>query len=192
MSLNIAVIYGSVRSARVGLRAAKYMANKWKDRGHDAEIIDPQQYNLPIIDKKFAEYPKGKAPKNIAEVAKKLNQADGFIIVSAEYNHTIPPALSNLLDHYRTEYSFKPSAIVSYSNGSFGGVRAAVALRTMLPALGMPPIPASFPFPYIEKALDADGTPLDPAYNRRIKKFLDEFEWYVNALKNARANGLPY
>lgn len=51
-----------------------------------------------------------------------LESADGFIIVTGEYNHSIPPALKNLSDHFQTEYYFKPSGIVSYSAGAFDEV----------------------------------------------------------------------
>src|SRR5206468_8684022 len=88
-------------------------------------------------------------------------RADGFCIVSAEYNHSIPPALSNLLDHFLEEYFWRPSAIVSYSATPFGGVRAAMQLRAMLAELGMPSIPSLFPIPKIQDAFDADGKPAD-------------------------------
>ena len=62
-------------------------------------------------------------------LAETYRAADGFVVVSGEYNHGIPPALKNLLDHFLEEYFFRPSAIVSYSAGAFGGVRAAMQLR---------------------------------------------------------------
>ena len=58
--------------------------------------------------------------------------ADGFVGVSGEYNHGIPPALKNLLDHFLEEYFFRPSGIACYSAGAFGGVRAAMQLRMSL------------------------------------------------------------
>ena len=81
------------------------------------------------------------------QLAGRIKAADAFIIVSGEYNHSIPPALSNLLDHFLEEYFWRPSAIVCYSGGSFGGVRAAVQLRAMLCELGTPSIPSLFRFP---------------------------------------------
>ena len=76
-----------------------------------------------------------------------IKAADAFIIVSGEYNHSIPPALSNLLDHFLEEYFWRPSAIVCYSAGAFGGVRAAMQLRAMLCELGTPSIPQCFQCP---------------------------------------------
>ena len=118
--------------------------------------------------------------------------ADAFVVVSGEYNHSIPPALSNLLDHFLEEYFFRPSAIVCYSAGAFGGVRAAMQLRAMLCELGTPSIPSLFPIPKVQDAFDEDGTPRDEAYPRRIVRFLDELEWYANALREARKGGVPY
>ena len=115
-----------------------------------------------------------------------LDAADGFIIVSAEYNHSISAASKNLLDHYQSEYLYKPSGMVTYSAGPFGGVRALVNLRAILAELGTSSIPSSFPVSHIHTSFDDDGNPLDQAYDERVIKFLDEFEWYAHAMKGAR------
>ena len=61
------------------------------------------------------------APTHLLEANKKLEAADAVVVVSAEYNHSIPPALSNLMDHFPlASYAFKPSAIVCYSVGQIG------------------------------------------------------------------------
>jgi NAD(P)H-dependent FMN reductase len=119
-------------------------------------------------------------------VAETLRCADGFVIVSAEYNHSIPAALKNLLDYYQSEYFYKPSAIVTYSAGPFGGVRALVNLRGILAELGTPSIPSAFPVSFIGKAFDDNGNALEKSYDEKVVKFLDEYEWYASALRNAR------
>jgi NAD(P)H-dependent FMN reductase len=192
MALDLLVIYGSVRSGRQGIRAARFIRTKCEERGHNATLIDPLEYKFPLLDKMYKEYPSGEAPEMLERLAGLIHGADGFIIVSGEYNHSIPPALSNLLDHFLEEYFFRPSAIVSYSGGSFAGVRAAVQLRAMLGELGMPSISSIFSVPRVQEAFDQEGRPLDPAYDRRVKRFLDELEWYANALKEARKSGTPY
>jgi len=197
MSLNIAVIYGSVRGERrQGIKAARFMVRNLEARGHAVTLVDPLEYELPFLDLMYKEFEPGKAPEAMQKVGQILKDADGFIIVSAEYNHGEPPALKNLLDHYQSEYLYKPSGIVTYSAGSFGGVRALITLRAVLAELGTPSIPSAFPVPKIGEAFDDDGNALDQAYDQRIGKFLNEFEWYANALKNARViespdEGLP-
>ncbi len=131
MKLNLLIIYGSVRSGRQGIKAARFVASQCRARGHEVELIDPLDFPLPLLD--------------------------------------------------------KPSAIVCYSAGAFGGVRAAIALRAMLAELGMSSIPSIFPIRKVQDAFIEDGSPLDEIYTARIPRFLDELEWYARALKVARA-----
>src|SRR5207302_7753885 len=141
----------------------------------------------PLLDRMYKEYTKGEAPPVLEALAETYRAADGFVVVSGEYNHGIPPALKNLLDHFLEEYFFRPSAIVCYSAGAFGGVRAAMQLRAMLCELGTPSIPSLLPIPRVQDAFDDEGRPRDPAHAPRAGRFLDELEWYANALKAARA-----
>jgi NAD(P)H-dependent FMN reductase len=191
-ALNILVIYGSVRRARQGIKAAKFVVASCRERGHEVGLIDPMELALPLLDRMYKEYPKGEAPAALEQLAGRLKAADAFVIVSGEYNHSIPPALSNLLDHFLEEYFWRPSAIVCYSGGPFGGVRAAMQLRAMLGELGTPSIPSILPIPSVQDAFDDDGRPLNDAYPRRAARFLDELEWYARALKAARPAGVPY
>jgi len=185
-NLNTAVIYGSVRSARRGIRVARFMVRQLEARNHDVTLIDPLEYELPMLDRMYKEFALGEAPDAMESVARILQNADGFIIVSGEYNHSVPPALKNLLDHYQSEYHYKPSGIVSYSAGPFGGVRALTALRAIMAELGTPSIPSAFPVSQIYSSFDDDGNPVDEAYNERVVKFLDEYEWYTQALRRQR------
>ena len=192
MAMNILVIYGSVRHHRQGIRATLFILKKVKERGHDVTLIDPLEYDLPLLDRMYKEFDEGEAPENMEELARLIKKADGYIIVSAEYNHSIPPALSNLLDHYLEEYFFKPSAIVCYSKGGFGGVRAAMQLRSMLAEMGMSSIPSIFAISKINDSINEDGTANEDHYDKRVVRFLDEFEWYAEALKTKREEGKPY
>src|SRR3954462_3793827 len=191
-SLDLLVIYGSVRRDRQGIKAARFMVEASRARGHRPTLIDPAEEKLPLLDRMYKEYPPGQAPEPLERLAGLIKGADAFIIVSGEYNHSIPPALSNLLDHFLEEYFWRPSAIVCYSAGPFGGVRAAMQLRALLCELGTPSIPSLLPIPGVQDAFDDEGRPRDEAYHRRAARFLDELEWYAGALKQARAAGVPY
>ena len=186
MGLNTAVIYGSARRARQGIKAARFVARKLEERNHVVTLVDSLEHELPILDLMYKEYDAGKAPKTMETVGQILKAADGFVVVSAEYNHSISAALKNLLDHYQSEYLYKPSAIVTYSAGPFGGVRALINLRAILAELGTPSIPSAFPVSKVQGAFDDDGNALERTYDDRVVKFLDEFEWYANAMKRAR------
>jgi NAD(P)H-dependent FMN reductase len=192
MGLKMVVLVGSVRSDRQGIKAARFVERSLAERGHDVSVVDPVALQLPLLDRMYKEYPKGQAPAPLESLATLYRSADAFVVVSGEYNHSIPPALSNLLDYFIEEYLWRPSAIVCYSAGAFGGVRAAMQLRAMLCELGMPSISSLFPIPKIQMAFDAQGTALDAAIDKRFVRFASELEWYAKALRDGRANGVPY
>ena len=192
MGLHFAVVYGSVRGGRQGIKYARFLNAQLTARGHEVSFIDPLEYRLPLLDKMFKEYSEGEAPDPLPKLAAIIRAADGFLIVSGEYNHGIPPALKNLLDHFLEEWFWRPSAIACYSAGAFGGVRAAMQLRATLAELGMPSIPSIQPMPKVQDQFEDDGTPRDASHAARLGRFLDEFEWYADALKAARKGGVPY
>jgi NAD(P)H-dependent FMN reductase len=194
----VAVLLGSVRSERVGDRAAKWVIAQLEKRGHEAVLVDAEKLELPILDKMWKEIKSG-PPAGYEALYAKLKplaelyaRADGFCIVSAEYNHSIPPGMSNLIDHFLEEYFWRPSAIVCYSVRIFGGVRGAMQLRAMLAEVGMPSIPSIQPIPSIENALSKDGVALTEEMVERTGRFFNEFEWYMQAFKTERAKGVPY
>jgi len=192
MSLSIPILYGSVREARQGIKAARFIDGQLQRRGHETTLVDAAELRLPLLDRMYKEYEKGQAPDVLERLARLYRAADAFVIVSGEYNHGIPPALKNMLDHFLEEYFFRPSAIVCYSAGAFGGVRAAMQLRMTLAELGMSSIPSLFPVPHVQDAFDVSGRANNPAFEQRVGRFIAELEWYAEALKHARERGVPY
>lgn len=189
--MKIAVIYGSVRQNRQGIRVAKYIVNQLIERDIEHVLVDVLDYKLPFLDKMYKEY-NNDAPESIEEIHQIFNEVDGFIIVSGEYNHGLPPALKNLLDHYQSEYHFKPSGLATYSAGMFGGVRAAMHLRAVTSELGMASIPTTFPVPSVGKNFDENGNTVNEHIDKGFDRFLKEFMWYTDALKNKReSDGKP-
>lgn len=186
MTLKTAVIYGSVRRDRQGIRAARFLVNTLKARGHEVALVDAKDNPLPILDLRYSEYDDGTAPQAMQNIHEMLDAADGFVVVSGEYNHGIPPGLKNLLDHFLPQYRRKPSAIVSYSAGSFAGARVHAGLRETLSTLGTMPIPPSLLISSISRSFDEEGNALDEAYEERAGKFFAEYEWYAKALQVAR------
>ena len=190
--LMVPVIYGSVRTQRQGIKAARYVVRELRLRDVDAILIDPLEYRFPLLDLMYKEFPRGTAPEPMEKLADIFRRADGFAIVSGEYNNGIPPALKNMLDHYLEEYFWRPAGIVCYSDGRFGGVRAAMQLRMTLAELGMVTMPTLLPVPNVPNAFDDDGEPADARMRERTARFFDEFLWYARALKTSRdAYGVP-
>jgi NAD(P)H-dependent FMN reductase len=194
----IAVLQGSVRSERMGDRAAKWVAAQLKARGHEAVMVDAAHLDLPILDKMWKEI-KEDTPaaykglhEKLAPVAELYARTDGYVVVSAEYNHSVPPGLTNLIDYFLEEYGFRPAGIVSYSVGQFGGVRAAMQLRALLPEVGLPTIPSLLPIATVGKTLSAEGEDLTGKLAKSSAKFFEELDWYMRAMKAEREKGVPY
>ena len=137
MSDRILVFYGSYRSDRMGIRLAEFVVERLRRRGSDVELIDAKTVNLPMLDRMYKEYPPGKAPEQLQQLASKIRDADGFVFVTGEYNWGVQPGLKNLTDHFLEEWFWRPAAIASYSGGRLSGARAATAWHGTLSEMGM-------------------------------------------------------
>src|SRR5215218_1069070 len=186
----VALIVGSVRRDRQGIRVARWIKEKLENRKHIVFFIDPLELNLPFLDRMYKEMEN--PSEKLKDLRNKIKDAEGYLPVTPEYNHSTSAAMKNTLDYFLEEYYFKPSAIVSYSPGSFGGVNAAQHLRHIFAELGAPSISSSFTIPRVHKAFSEDGRLIDEAYDKRVLKFLAEFEWYIEAFRNQRVRGTPY
>ena len=129
--LKIGIILGSTRPGRNGKAVAEWVlenANKRADAQY--ELVDVQEYNLPLLDEAmpaaYGQYEKAHTKK----WAEKIAGLDGFVFVAAEYNHAMAGALKNAIDFIYGEWNNKAAGIVSY--GSAGGARAAENLRLVL------------------------------------------------------------
>lgn len=189
--LQVPVLFGSMRTTRQGIKAARFVVSELKKYGCNPVLVDAKEYDLPILDKMYKEFEPGKAPERLEELATLYKAADGFAIVTGEYNHGVQPGLKNLMDHFLEEYYWRPSAIISYSGGYFSGARAAVQVREILGELGMPAISSVLPIANVGKAFDDAGEPTDPKFRSRSVDFFKEFVWYMEALRAQRAKGAP-
>ncbi len=193
----VAVLQGSLRSDRMGDRAAKWTSAQLEARGHEVHLVDAAELQLPLLDRMWKEIKDDPAPEHadlrqkLRPVADLYERVDGFAIVSAEYNHSAPPGLVNLIDYFLEEYLYRPSAIICYSSLPFGGVRGAMQLRALLAEVGMSSIPTLQPIPKVGDALSAEGVALTQELAEKSGKFFDEFDWYMEALKLGRARRDP-
>lgn len=129
--LKIAIVTGSTRPGRVNRSVADWLLDYAQQRG-DAqyEIVDIADYNLPLYDEPMP----GQATKEHSQAwAAKIAEFDGYVFVTGEYNHSVPPALANALSFLSAEWNNKAAGIVGY--GSAMGVRAVEHLRGILSEL---------------------------------------------------------
>jgi len=187
---NITVIVGSVRHNRQGIKVARWVEKKLKSRNHTVFFIDPLELDLPLLDKMYKEMEN--PSEKMKDLRNKIQNSEGYVPITPEYNRSISSALKNTLDHFLEEYYFKPSAIVSYSPGMYGGINAAQQLRLTFAELGAVSIPSSFAIPRVHNVFDENANLSDESYDKRFDKFIDEFEWYIEALRKQRDLGTPY
>lgn len=194
MARKILVLYGSYRRDRIGIRLARWLAAQLGERGCDAELIDAQAIDLPMLDRMFKEYAEGEAPAAMQELRDKIVAADGFVFVTGEYNWGMQPGLKNLTDHFLEEWFWRPAAIASYSAGRIGGARSNFVWHPTLSEMGMVVIPSTLTVGQIGKALDAWDNPQGEggaALSRAFPRFADDLLWWVEAVAAQRERTPP-
>lgn len=199
------VFLGTVRNssppkpARLGARVAeaclKCLQSQYEE--HEVELIDALDYPLDPVFKPHFSYPKSKAPANLNALAEKIESSDGFIMITPEYNHSMSPALANLLNHFGSSlFSYKPSAIVTYSAGQWGGMRAAVGMRTFLSELGCLPVSAMIHVPKAQEIFEADGSSQagidQSSWFDYFGRTLNQLVWWAQATKEHRDRVDPH
>jgi NAD(P)H-dependent FMN reductase len=106
----IALILGSVRRDRQGINVGMWLEQKLKIREHNVHLIDPLVLDLPLLDRMYKEM--NPPSEKLKELRGKIVDADGYLAVTPEYNHSVSAAMKNTLDYFLEEYYYKPSAIV--------------------------------------------------------------------------------
>jgi len=182
---HIQIIIGSIRQGRVGGPVGRWFAEIAGRRDDlTSELLDLRTWDLPFL--ASATVPsRGYETELQRRWAAKVGEADGYVLVTAEYNHGYPPPLKNALDHVYAEWSRKPVAYVGYG-GPGGGTRAVEQLRGVAVELQQAPLRSQVvihrPWPLIrDRVFDGEQ------YERQAAILLDELRWWSTALAAARA-----
>lgn len=184
---------------RLGHRVARACLSAFRGRypEHTIELVDPLALELGSIFKPHFAFPHSKAPEALQTLAEDIEAADGYIMVSPEYNHSMSPALAHLLNHFGSSlFSYKPSVIVTYSAGQWGGARAAVAMRTFLSELGCLPVSAMIHVPKAQEVYGEAGAVLDgvdgDGWAEYLGRALAQLEWWAGAASLHRQEIDPF
>ncbi|KAF2352980.1 NADPH-dependent FMN reductase-like [Trinorchestia longiramus] len=188
--LKVLVVLGSMREGRMGDRVASFICRKFKDVGHEPVLLDP--VTVPnegkLLKPIHFHSDTTSIPQWMTETNELIKSCDSLVILTPEYNATLPPALLALMDNFPpASYKYKPAAIVSYSLGRFGGIRAATAARPYLGELGLVPIPKQLTIPTVSQVLDAEGQCSDKRMESTAEGLVAELVWYGGALKSYKA-----
>jgi chromate reductase, NAD(P)H dehydrogenase (quinone) len=183
--MNVLGIAGSLRKAsynRALLRAAQELAPE----GVRIEIFDELD-QIPLFNQDEEQNP---APK-VTELKQRIRNADAILIVTPEYNYSVPGVLKNTIDAASRPYgdsawTGKPVAIMGASIGTLGTARAQYHLRQMFVFLNMYPV--NQPEVMVANAMnsfDQNGNLTNEATKQLVRQLLQELVKWTRKLQSA-------
>src|ERR1035438_10542452 len=98
--MKIQIILGSTRPGRVVERVGKWVAAAAQEvEGFEVEVVDLADYDLPFFDEPISPRynPDRKLSPAVQRWIAKLSEADGYVFVTPEYNHSITGVLKNAI-----------------------------------------------------------------------------------------------
>lgn len=171
--MDFLILVGTAREGRKTIRPARAVEKKFLDAGHSIEFFDLKHKEIPPLGNRTYKEDEEPVPEDIEELSQKVEETDCLVIVSPEYNHSIPGVLKNTLDYLYPEYDDLPFAYVTDSAGGFGGLRAISHLHDITLGLGGLPGP-SLPISNVGEVLGEEGEIIDESYHSRIEGFVED------------------
>lgn len=178
-TLRVGVIVGSTREGRRGRAVADWYVERLVLHSDlEVDLIDLADHELPV------RYTSDDTP-GIDALLHRLDQADAFVVVTPEYNHSYPASLKDAVDYGRGQWFRKPVAFVSYG-GVSGGLRAVEHLRQVFAELHAVGIRDSVSFHGPFNGF-GDGGPGDPvSAEQAVEIQLEDLRWWAQTLRSGR------
>jgi NAD(P)H-dependent FMN reductase len=194
--MKLLIVIGTVRQGRTTPKLAKWIENNARTtKDIEVEVVDLKDYPMPFFEEPVSPRynPDRKYNATVKKWLDKVAWADAYIMVTPEYNHSIPGVLKNALDHIDWQADRKPSTIASH--GTVGGARAAMHLKEILSESRTVPIQNHIAFQGMEN-IDEQGNlneelkikPYGP--QATLEAALAELKWYSDALSTARSKDI--
>jgi NAD(P)H-dependent FMN reductase len=191
--MRLGIIVGTTRQGRQTLKQAKWVFNTAKAlEGVDAELVDLADHALPFFEEAVSpRYNPNRQPEPAAQTwLDKIALFDAYIVVSPEYNHSIPGVLKNAFDYFDWQMQRKPAGIVTH--GVVGGARAAMHLKEIISEAQAVPMSKFVAFHGVSEGIDDEGElseavkaiPYGP--QSQLDGLLTDLKWYSDALATAR------
>ena len=180
--MNLIVFSGSYRPKRQSHQVAVEVHKRLQKLGHTVTLLDVRELDFPLLDDTLdkLENPSEKLKETSAAIA----AAHGLVLVSPEHNNSFSGALKNTMDYFYKEYHYKVFGIVGVSSGMLGGITATAKMEQYAIRLKGIVQPNVLITPKVQ-TLFQDGQLTDSGYSDRMDKFLEEFIWLTEAIKNA-------
>jgi len=190
------VIVGSTRPTRAADHVFPWVVAEAQRHGtFDVEVVDLRDWQLPFFQEHLGTIGDFADPTYSDPIVKawnsKIAEGDAYVIVTAEYNHSVPGQLKNAIDSVFVSFALrnKPIAFVGYSGGISAGIRAVEHLALIVIEAEAVPLRNTVVIPFVANAFGDDGKPNNPATATALSIMLDDLAWSSNALARARSEG---
>lgn len=193
---SLLIIIGSTRPTRSADLVVPWLTRAATEHGaFDVEVADLRDWPLPIFAEHWGTIGDIKDPTYSEPLVKawndKVKEHDAFIVVTPEYNHSVPGGLKNAIDNVWLSFGFrnKPVAFVGYSIGVSGAIRAIEHLNHIFVETESAPLRNTVVLPQVQDTFDEAGEAKNPMAGAALGVMLDDLAWWSAALEKARAGG---
>lgn len=197
----INVILGSSRRNSLGRHVLNYLKKQQQSYEEEMSVklnlIEIGDYDLPFFYEALP--PLGNPDRKLKENEQKwvddMAQADGFIFLTPEYNHSFPAVLKNGIDYLSTQLADKPSLVMTYANNARGGQFGGLELTPVLERLGNLVLPKPIAIANVQQHFNENGDLLEDGpssgfYQKRLQQGLHKISFYSQLFKDNPYPGL--
>lgn len=178
---NVTVIVGSLRKESYNLRLAKALQRLGKEH---FEVTFAEIGDLPL----FSQDLEPNFPAHATRLKNEIKNADGILIVTPEYNRSIPAPLKNAIDwasrpYGQNAFAGKPVALCGTSPGTIGTACAQQHLKPVLGYLDTRLLSQEIYFQFKEGIIDIDGNIADDNTRKFLQSFVNNFADWIGKHK---------
>ena len=175
--MKILAMSGSTRADSWNTKLLKLVIPKLREREVEVDEFDFRAAKVPLFD---PDVHMNESPPVVADFKDRLRVAHGLLIVSPEYNYSIPGALKNLLDFAsrppkESPFRGKVAAQLGVTPGKGGTLQGQVMLRHVLVGLQCISLPGSFTLSSAPEQFDEKGELKEAASAKMLGDFLGRF-----------------
>lgn len=184
--MKIVAIAGSTRKASSNKKLLRVAEGVLKGLGAEVDVVDLKDLAIPLYDGDLEE--SAGRPAGVTTLRDKMAAAQGLLVVSPEYNRSVPPVLKNAIDWASrppgpSVYQGKVVALMGASGGPYGTARVQPLWRATFGALGAWVVPGGVELANADDAFKDDGGQISLVNDRAYKAVVHLMEAFVVALK---------
>ena len=194
--LKLQIIIASTREGRNAALVCRWCVPASIAHGaFEVETLDLRDWPLPMFQETIETVGDFTNPTYSDPLVKrwndKIKEADAYIVVTPEYNRSIPAVLKNAIDSVFFSFQFRQKAVafVAYSLGPTAGARAVEHLTQIMVETEAIPVRTPTLVPFVTGAFDEAGQPVNHALQVNLTVMLDDLAWLGHALQTARKQG---